>query len=163
MRNKQSHANAHRCTNTRTCAHWADTWNRTHARIQVRVMGLRLTTLTCVPDVRPLPGQRTRHTSTLGNEGNVKIAFFLQYRNIVASTCRRFVQFVCYVTWVRMAKCASVMIKIRVFIFCGITVLQTSIGPIPRHASTGIILELSLVVWIHTLCGRCQPSVTLRI
>ena len=45
-----------------------------------------------------------------------------------------------------MAKCASVMTNMLVFICCGITVLQTIIGAIPRHASTGTISELSLVV-----------------
>ena len=34
-----------------------------------------------------------------------------KYRIIVASTCRRSVQFGCYITWLWMANCVSVMIK----------------------------------------------------
>ncbi len=42
--------------------------------------------------------------------GNVKIAVWKD-RIIVASTCRRSVQFGCFITWPWMANCVSVMIK----------------------------------------------------
>ena len=57
------------------------------------------------------PAMLCRHTATVGN---VKIAVWKD-RIIVASTCRRSVQFGCYITWLWMAHCASLMTKIHLF------------------------------------------------
>ncbi len=83
-------------------------------------------------------------------------------RIIVASTCRRSVQFGCFATWLWMANCVSVMTKMLSLYNFTITCHGGRAWKTSRfacaHAGSRYWLVESTTLW-----GPCQPPLTLRI
>ena len=75
---------------------------------------------------------------------------------IVASTCRRSVQFRCYITWLWMANCVSVMIKmLPLFNF---TISCNGRRAWKTSRSACISRKPFLIDWIHSLLGTMSAS-----
>ena len=78
---------------------------------------------------------------------------------IVALTCRRSVQFGCWITWLWMANCVSVMTKM----------LPSYNFTIPCRGRRNVTMCMRisrkpfLIGLTHSLWGPCQPPLTLRI
>ena len=79
-------------------------------------------------------------------------------RIIVASTCRCSVQFGCYIAWLWMANCVSVM-KNAAFVYLHhILPFDASLENVTLCVR--ISRKPFLIGWIHSLFGPCQPLLT---
>ena len=85
-----------------------------------------------------------------------------KHRIIIASTCRRCVEFGRYVTWLWMSNCVSVMTKNAAFVYFR--------HPLPWKASLKNVTMCArnsrkscLIGWLHSIKGTSQPPLTLRM
>ena len=83
-------------------------------------------------------------------------------RIIVAFTCRCSVQFGCYITWLWMANCVSMMTKMLPFYNLTIPCHVRRTWKMSREACASAEGRF-LIGWIHSIWGPCQPPLTLII